>query len=92
MWVICRVHEISYPAVGDKDLCEGPTMTSRLATHGLNGVHRCAWRTGGSRKDGREPSGMKGRHDGGGWEPCEGILQGFIVGWGASVSKSDGKH
>ncbi len=60
-----RVHDLSYPAICDKDLCQGPAVARRLAAHGLNGVHRRAWSTGGSGKDGCEPGGMKCRHDGG---------------------------
>jgi hypothetical protein len=60
-----RVYEESYPAVCDKDLCQGPAMARRLAAHGLNRVHRRAWRTGGDGKDGCEPGGMKGARHGG---------------------------
>jgi hypothetical protein len=60
-----RVQELSYPAVCDKDLGQRPAMARRLPAHGLDRVHRRAWHTGGSGKDGCEPGGMKGRHDGG---------------------------
>ena len=59
-----RVHALSYPTVCDKDLCQRPAVARRLAAHGLDRVHRRAWNTGGSGKDGCEPGGMKGRHDG----------------------------
>jgi len=72
-----RVHELSYPAVCDKNLCQGPAMARRLAAHGLNRVHRRAWCTGGGSKDGCEPRGMKGRHDGGPINSDKGLLQGF---------------
>jgi hypothetical protein len=57
---------ISYPAICDKDLCQGPAMARRLAAHGLNRVHRRAWCTGAGGKDGSEPGGMKGTRHGGG--------------------------
>jgi hypothetical protein len=56
----------SYSSVCDKDLCQGPAVTSRLASHGLDGVHGRARHTGCGDKDGCEPGGVKGRH---GWGP-----------------------
>ncbi len=56
----------AYPAVCDEDLCQGPAMTSRLTSHGLNGVHGRPWYAGCSSKDGREPGRVKCRH---GWGP-----------------------
>jgi hypothetical protein len=41
-------------------------MARRLAAHGLDRVHRRAWRTGGNGKHGSEPGGMKGTRHGGG--------------------------
>jgi len=60
-----QVQVLSYPAVCDKDLCQGPAVARRLAAHGLNRVHRRTWHTRGGGKDGCEPGGVKSRHDGG---------------------------
>ena len=52
----------SYPTVCNKDLCQRAAVTSRLASHSLDGVHRRAWYTRRCGKDRREPGGVKGRH------------------------------
>ena len=82
-----RVHVIivSYPAICDKDLCQGATMARRLAAHGLNRVHWRAWRTRGGGKDGGEPRGMKAtttRHGGGVMKSRREVTRFFIVGLG----------
>ena len=59
----------SYPSVCNKDLCQGPAVTSRLASHSLDGVHGRARYTGRGGKDGREPGGVKG--GGHGWGPMK---------------------
>lgn len=83
----------SYPSVCDKDLCQGPAVTSRLTAHGLDGVHGRARHTGRGGKDGCEPGGMKSRH---GWGPMrgtgQGLRRGFIFGWGEAVRKPDRKE
>jgi hypothetical protein len=52
-------------------------MARRLAAHGLNRVHWCAWHTGGGGKDRCEPGGVKGRHGGGTMKSEKGPSQGF---------------
>ena len=65
--IICVEFVIrSYPAICDEYFCQGPAVTSRLASHSLDGVHgraRYTWRCS---KDRCEPRGVKGRH---GWGP-----------------------
>src|SRR5712671_3456559 len=77
----------SYPAVCDKDFCQGPAVTSSLAAHGLDGVHGRARRTGGSGKYRCKPGGVKSRHDGGSDGDATGLLQDFIIGWGRAKTR-----
>ena len=78
-----RVHVLSYPAVCDEDLCQGPAVARRLAAHGLDRVHGRAWNTRGSGKNGCESGGMKGRHDGGPMKSRHrGDTRPFIIGQG----------